>query len=214
MQILPWTKHKDKGLRLVCIADMIPPSPQTVQGELSDAAALSAVVAQSSSVVSLLGPSISASLDPSVFAGTYSALLPQMREHGVRRILAMATLSIKRPEDSFSLLRFLMVLAVRLLYPSAYRSIINIGAVFDGPEADASGVDWTLYRLGMVTGGDAEADWRADREKDAGVYAGWIGERGWSVGVTRGALARWLVDAVEGDADMWIGKMPAVSTHA
>lgn len=35
--------------------------------------------------------------------------------------------------------------------------------------------------------------------------------RGWGIGLKRGAPGRWLVDVVEGGADEWARKMPAVS---
>lgn len=179
---------------------------------MDDLAALSTAVAQSSVIISLLGPQInSGSISPTLFADCYkSSVFPLMRQHGVSRIMAMGTLSIVRSEDRWSFLRFLMVLFVRLFINNIYRNILNIAEVF---EKEAHGLDWTVYRIASIPGESDEASWRRDRE-DGQTFVGWIGEKGWSVSQKRGALARWLVDAAEGGAVEWVGKMPAVSQLA
>ena len=179
---------------------------------MDDLAALSTAIAQSSVIISLLGPS-SFRISPTQFADYYkTSVIPLMRQHGVSRIMAMGTLSIVRPEDRWSFLRFLIVLIVRLLANNAYRNILNIAEVF---EKEAQGLDWTIYRIAGIPGGSDEASWRKDRE-DGQTFVGWIGEKGWSGSQKRGALSRWLVDAAEDGAGMaeWVGKMPAVSRLA
>jgi hypothetical protein len=179
---------------------------------MDDLAALSAAVAQSSIIISLLGPQInSSSISPSQFADYYkSCVFPLMRQHGVRGIMAMGTLSIVRSEDRWSFLRILIVLFVRLFHNNVYRNILNIAEVF---EKEAHGLDWTIYRIAGIPGGSDEASWQRDRE-DGQTFMGWVGEKGWSISQKRGALARWLVDAAESRAAEWVGKMPAVSRLA
>jgi hypothetical protein len=41
---------------------------------------------------------------------------------------------------------------------------------------------------------------------------GSVGEKDLGIRAGRAALAKWLVDCVEGTQDVWVGKMPAVST--
>jgi hypothetical protein len=134
-----------------------------------------------------------------------------MRTHGVRRIFAMGTISIPAESDSFSLSRLLLVGLVRGVANSAYSTITQVGQLF-AKEA-GEGIDWTIYRIAGIPGGSDEASWRADRE-DGEVFEGFIGEEGWSLSQKRGALARWLVDAVEDGKEKWIGKMPLVSRYA
>jgi hypothetical protein len=175
---------------------------------MDDLAILSFAVQGSSIIISLLGPDIgNRTLNPTIFSDFYkSALFPLMRKHNVRRILAMGTLSIKRPEDSWSTLRFLMVSLMPLFANAVYHSVLNIVNAF---EKEANGLDWTVFRIAALAGEADEASWMADRAagKD---FVGWIGEKGWSLSQKRGALARWLVNATEGEAEEWIGKMPAV----
>ena len=133
-----------------------------------------------------------------------------MRTHGVRRILAMGTVSIKCPEDNFSLIRSILVSLMPVFFNTAYQSILKIRDVFE-EEGTGNGINWTVYRIALIPWGDDEVSWMRDRNEGAGHFVGWVGEKGWGMSQKRGALARWLVDAVEGGADEWIGKMPAVA---
>jgi hypothetical protein len=180
---------------------------------MDDTEKLEMAVAQSSTVLSLLGPNVMRFPEPSPFPGYYSAgVLPLMRKHGVRRILAMSTISLSDPQDGFSLLRWLMVQLVHLAAGAAYRTMLGIGAVFSDAEATRD-IDWTVYRIAFIPGGDDEASWKKDRE-DGEVFAGYVAEPGWRILLRRAAMARWLVDAAESGAREWVGKMPAISKKA
>lgn len=133
-----------------------------------------------------------------------------MRQHGVTRIFAMGTVSIADPNDVFSLKRQLMVGLVRTVVPSAYRLITAIGRLF---LEEAGELEWTVFRIGGIPGGSDEASWKRDRE-DGETFEGYIGQEGWSMSQKRGALARWLVDAVEDGKGRWVRKMPAVTRLA
>ncbi|KAK4099853.1 hypothetical protein N658DRAFT_497834 [Parathielavia hyrcaniae] len=138
-----------------------------------------------------------------------------MRAHGVRRVFAMETLSFRAPEDDgFSLRRLALVALVRAVVPLGYETVHRICAAFLEQHAtDDDGIDWTVFRIAGIPGGSDERSWREDRE-DGVAYEGWIGGEGWTTSQRRGALARWLVDAVEDGKAQWIGKMPAVSRRA
>ncbi len=86
--------------------------------------------------------------------------------------------------------------------------MINIGHVF---QEEARGLDWTVFRLGVILGGHDDESWKKDRE-DGPVFAGYVGHTGWNWCMKRVAWARWLVDCAEGGAESeWVCKMPAVS---
>jgi len=173
---------------------------------------LSTAIAQSSIIISLLGPQLTnRNISPTLFADIYKpSIFPLMRQHGVRRILAMGTLSIQRPEDYFSAFRFMVVQFMRTFANSIYRNMLNIAEVFD---KEAMGLDWIVFRIVQILGESDEESWKRDRE-DGGTFVGRIGEKGCSNSQTRGALAMWLVDAEEGWAAEWVGKIPAVSRLA
>ena len=119
----------------------------------------------------------------------------------------MSKVSISTPEDHWSFLQILAKLFVRMFYNVAYSNVLAIGDVF---EREGKGLDWIVYRIAYIPGGDDEASWRSDKE-DGEIFIGWVGASGWSIGLKRGMLARWLVDAMEGGADEWVKKTPAVS---
>jgi hypothetical protein len=177
---------------------------------MSDVDALSSAVAKCSVILSLLGPNITGRMhSQSLFADIYKDnVFPLMRRHGVRRILAMGTLSIQRPEDSWTFFQPVVVFLVRMLANGAYRNIVNLAHTFERETAD---LDWTVFRIAAIPGKSDEMSWRQDREDGGEPFVGWIGEKGWTSSIKRAALARWLVDAAEGKADGWIGKMPAIS---
>jgi hypothetical protein len=171
---------------------------------MDETPSLSAAVAKSSMILSLLGPNSFGALAP--YREYYSKLFPLMREHGVKRIMAMSTVSAKDPDDSFNLIAFLLVMIVRLLVPAAYKVMVEIAKVF---EEEAKDLEWTIFRLPGLPGGHDEKSWKKDRE-DA-THAGYIGDGVWRYWTRRGGLARWLVDCAEKGQDQWIHKLPAVS---
>ncbi|KAH6842312.1 hypothetical protein B0I37DRAFT_195666 [Chaetomium sp. MPI-CAGE-AT-0009] len=192
-------------------ADLAPnPLLTVIKGELTDTDALSTAVARARVVVSLLGPNSMRGFNPETYFDFYKALFQQMRAHGVRRIFAMSTVSYPVPEDTFSLKRLMIVALVRTVVPLGYQTVFRICQAFLD---HADGLDWTVYRIAGIPGGSDEASWRQDRE-DGQAFEGWVGEAGWTTAQKRGALARWLVDAVEDGKPQWIRKMPAVSRLA
>ena len=176
---------------------------------MSDDAAISAVMAQCSVVVSLLGPSISdRSVGPTMYPELYKSIVfPMMRRHGVRRIFAMGTLTIRQPEDRWTLMQTAVVPLMRLFANSLYQNIIGVGNVFT---QDASDLDWTIFRIAGIPGEADEVSWKKNRDGGK-VFAGAIGEPGWTSSINRALLARWLCDSAESGAAEWIGKMPALA---
>ncbi|KAH6723335.1 hypothetical protein BKA61DRAFT_685735 [Leptodontidium sp. MPI-SDFR-AT-0119] len=181
---------------------------EVIKSEMNDRKALSSAVAKSSMVISLLGPSLlDGSISHSMYADIYVSLFPAMREHRVRRILAMGTISAKKLEDKWNIMQAVTPFLMPLFANAAYQNALGISRAF---ENGAEGLDWTVFRLAQITGDSDEASWRKGRG-DGKVFTGWVGQRGWTSAIHRALLARWLVDAVEGGADDWIGKMPGIS---
>ncbi|KAM0123591.1 hypothetical protein ACHAO1_011262 [Botrytis cinerea] len=185
---------------------------EIIKGDLLDQEALSLAVAPCSVIISLLGPSIkdkNINIDPTAYSSFYELLFPIMRANNVRRVFAMGTLSIRRPEDKFSVIQYLVRGLMPILASAAYQTVMNIAATFDKLTSREE-IDWTVFRIAGIPGGDDEASWKADREGGRD-FVGAVGGKGWAMNQKRGALARWLVDAAEGKADEWICRMPAVA---
>ncbi|KAI0125306.1 hypothetical protein BJ170DRAFT_637243 [Xylariales sp. AK1849] len=182
------------------------PLLEVIKGEMDDEASLSAAIAQSSTILSYLGPNTMRPPAPFPYPGHYAKIFPLMREHGVKRIMAMSTVSAAEASDTFNLVIYLMILFISTLAPAAYRTMLGIAKVF---QEEAHDLDWTVFRVAMIPGGDDEASWRKDREDT--TFAGYVGDKDYKYWARRGALARWLVDCAEGGQEQWVHKLPAVS---
>jgi hypothetical protein len=177
---------------------------QIIKGEITNAA-LSTTIAKSSVIISLLGPPSMRNHPP--VASWYSNIMALMRENGVKRILAPCAAAANQEGDSFHFVACIMVLIARIVFPELYTTARAIEKVF---VEEGQGVDWTVVRVGHLEGGGDEENWKMRREDEINV--GSVGDKNWGIGTGRAALARWLVDCVEGGQDQWVGKMPAVST--
>ncbi|KAJ8112350.1 hypothetical protein OPT61_g5258 [Boeremia exigua] len=183
-----------------------------VKGEMTDTKSFSAALKGCSSVISHLGAQITDThIAPTLYADMYrDTVVPAMREHGVKRILLMGTLTIQRPEDSWTLATPLVLAYMKLFARALYRNILNTASLF---EEEANDLEWTIFRIAAIPGEADEESWRKGREEGK-LYVGPLGAKGWSMSTNRSLLARWLVDAVEGGAEEWVRKMPAVTKLA
>lgn len=148
-------------------------------------------------IVSLLGPIVGSSTGTPV-TDAYRSIFPAMKKSGVKRIIAMGTASIVDPEDKFSIWAWLAVSAISLFANAAYKEILSIGKVFE-TEATEHGLDWTIFRLGILGNGAPK-----------GAKAGYVGKGGWTIWNQRADIADWLVEEAEKDDSKWIGKTPAI----
>jgi len=167
---------------------------RVVQGGLDDAAAIGEAVRGADAVISLLGPAGRSPGQP-IAAGT-RLIVEAMGEHGVRRLVAVATPSARDPRDRFDPRFDPMILAIRVLVGSAYEDIVATAeAVRSSP------LDWTLVRIPLLTDKPSAAAWRTG-------YAGLSGD-GVGVRLARANLAAFLLSAAE--EDRHVGEAPVVS---
>jgi hypothetical protein len=171
-------------------------------------------MAECNAVISLLGPVLGDKLTPTFFADIYTQqIVPLMVKHSVSRILAMGTISISRPEDSFHFFRWLNSLLIKLLFGTAQKNMFAIEAAFDKGDKDVQDLDWTVYRMVWAIGGCQHADWLKDRDNGE-MFAGAVGAEGFTMVLRRAQLASWLVDVATDEKPKFSHKMPAVSRLA
>lgn len=183
-----------------------------IKGELNDYNTFSSALKGCSAIISHLGGDINnPHTNPTLYTDMYrNTVIPAMRQHGVKKILLMGTIAISRPEDSYILIRPMIMAYLRLKANAMYRDLINNTAMF---ESEASDLDWTIFRIAAIPGEPDDESWRKGREEGK-LYVGPMGAKGWTMNTNRSLLARWLVDAVEGKAEEWVRKMPAVTRLA
>ncbi|RVX69735.1 hypothetical protein B0A52_06380 [Exophiala mesophila] len=192
------------------------PYIEVIQGSFfnADEAKLSSAISQCSVIISLLGPNIGSirGLKPNTYADIYAQFVfPLMRQHGVKRIFAMSTVSVSRPEDKPSIIRWVLAFAVWLVAGMAQKNIYTMQYLFEDQE-QSKDIEWTAFRLAFIPGGHDEKSWRKDREGE--VFTGYVGDPGYSFVQRRGQLGKWLVDAAVDGAPQWIHRFPAVSRLA
>src|SRR5579859_3747330 len=170
-----------------------------VQGSLSDREAITKTIHGADAVLSTLGPSLSVSTalhgltDHSTpIANGYKLILEVMQQEGVKRLIALGTVSNENPEDGSSLIKWCMVTAVWIFLHSAWRDVVESGHVIK-----QSAVDWTIARVARLTSG-----------KGGNVKAGLVGKDGTGVFLARKDLARWFLDELQ--KGEWIRKLPVI----
>lgn len=122
-----------------------------VDGQLDDAQKISAAIAGSDIVLSVLGPGTKAADVPPLVTG-YRNIIAAMHEHGVRRLVATGTPSITDDADGRDWKIALMVKLISIVQPAAYRALVDIGRI-----VRESGLDWTIVRLPFLSHGPRTA---------------------------------------------------------
>jgi putative NADH-flavin reductase len=175
------------------------PSVTIVEGSLSDRDAVKRTVHGADAVLSTLGPSLSVGTavhglkDHSTpIADGYKVILDVMKEEGVKRLIALGTVSNQDEQDGRSILTWGMVTAVWVFLHSAWKDVVECGK-----EIQQSGLDWTIARVGRLTQGEGGK-----------VEAGFIGKGASGVRLARKDLGKWYLDELE--LGKWIHQMPVV----
>jgi len=176
------------------------PSVSIITGSLSDMEAITRTIHGADAVLSTLGPRLSLSTalhgltDHSTpLADGYQLILQAMQTEGVKRLIALGTVSNENPEDHSSVVRWCLVTAVRVFLHSAWRDVVQYGREIQ----ENKFVEWTIARVARLTNSEGGK-----------VEAGVVGGEGTSVFVARKDLARWFLQELE--KGEWIRKSPIV----
>jgi putative NADH-flavin reductase len=174
------------------------PSVTIIQGSLSDHDSITRTVHGVDAVLSTLGPSLSIGTavhgirDHSTpITDGYKVILDVMEKEGVKRLIALGTVSNETQGDGHSLLKWGMVTAVWVFLHSAWKDVVEFGK-----EIQQSSMDWTIARVGRLTEGDG-----------GHVEAGFVG-KGANICLARKDLGKWFLDELE--EGKWIHQMPVV----
>jgi putative NADH-flavin reductase len=135
-----------------------------VEGSLGDSERIAAVVAGADAVISLLGPRKPyRAEDVAVLTDGCRAIVAGMQEHQVRRLVALSTPSSRDPADGNEFVLGLSVKLSRRFFPVAYDAFVKMGEVIR-----ASGLDWTLVRVPILTNGPRTETLKVRRLGDKG----------------------------------------------
>lgn len=164
-----------------------------IAGELDDAEAIARAVSGADAVISLLGPGAKL-VEGQVTQGTTN-IVQAMEQHGVRRLVALATPSATDPKDESDFRFKVLVAAIRLFVPAAYREIRATADV-----VRAARCDWTLVRVPFLTNEPSTGKPRV----------GYLGRGHVGVMLSRHDLATFMLGQLESMG--WVGRSPVVSS--
>jgi putative NADH-flavin reductase len=176
------------------------PSVTIIQGTLTDHDAIARAVDGVDAVLSTLGPSLSlgTAVNGLKDHGTpitdgYKVILSVMREKGVKRLIALGTVSNETQQDGHSVITWGMVTAVWVFLHSAWKDVVEFGKAIQNSE----GIDWTIARVGRLTNGGK-----------GNVTAGYVGKSGSGICLARKDLGKWFLDELENGK--WVHQLPIV----
>ena len=154
---------------------------EIVVGDLQDRDAIAKCIRGADAVISALGPnSIKVQGDRPVMHGL-SNIVSAMKQSGVRRLIQISTAAYRDPKDSFAFKAHAMVLFFKLVVRKAYEDIRATGSLIARTD-----LDWTLVRIPNLKDGPA----------DGKVDVGWYGKTKLGTKLSRGNLAKFLLDQV------------------
>ena len=170
------------------------PRLRTVTAELSDDAAIESVIAGADAVISTLGPPIDPLVTGTPLTEATATIVATMAAAGVRRLIALSTVSAPDPHDRPGLLDRMIPVGIGILIPNALKEIQGITEV-----VTTSGLDWTLARITAPV----------DNPSNGTLRAGFLGRDDVGVAMTRTDVAAFLVDQLTDTR--FVGAAPAIS---
>lgn len=167
-----------------------------VVGDLQDQSAIAKCVQGADAVISALGPnSLKVQGDKPVMHGL-THVIAAMKHAGVRRLIQISTAAYRDPRDGFAIKTHAFALLFKVIARKGYEDIKATGEL-----VAHSDLDWTLVRIPNLKDGPAAG----------GVDVGWYGKTKLSTKLSRGNLAKFLVDQVTDRK--FVHAAPGIANH-
>jgi nucleoside-diphosphate-sugar epimerase len=173
--------------------DLTDPALTVVAGELTPEA-IDGVVAGADAVISALGPPIDPAIPGSVLTDATRSVIEAMHAHGVRRLVALATVSVPDPHDRPGIIDRLVPVGIGTLIPGALREVQGIHEA-----VTTSDLDWTVVRIFAPI----------DIPSNETLRAGYLGVDDLGTPMARVDIAAFMVDQLTDTT--WVGAAPAIS---
>ena len=165
-------------------------------GDLQDRNAIARCVQGADAVISALGPNgLEVQGDKPVMHGLAN-IIAAMEQAGVRRLIQISTAAYRDPKDRFALNAHAFALLFKVIARKGYEDIKATAELVAG-----SDLDWTLVRIPNLKDGPA----------DGGVDVGWYGQTKLGTKLSRGNLAKFLIDQVTDR--QFVRAAPGIANH-
>jgi len=165
-----------------------------VKGELTDALAMEDAITNADIVVSTIGPALKGKRNDmsTPIADGHELMLKTMKRLNKRRLITLATPSIRAEGDNKSLLLKIIPSGAKLYLPWAYRDMVKLGEVIK-----SSDIDWTVIRI------------MSPNAKSSGSgYGVFTGNGKAKLSVSRENVAKFFYEVAS--KNLFIGEMPIV----
>lgn len=175
------------------LGDLEHPHLAVVESPLADERAVFSAIEGADAVISTLGPD-DRPIRRELSEGMRN-IVHAMERHGVRRLVALSTASVRDPADRFDPAYRLLVGGVSVAFHAARLEIIRMA-----DEIRASDTDWTLVRIGLLSNGEA-----------APVRIGHYGRAEVGMRITATSLAELMLSLAVTETSDLVRQAPAVS---
>lgn len=156
---------------------------EVVVGDLNNREAIKACIAGADAVISALGPNSLKARETRPIMRGVGTIVSVMEELKVRRLIQISTAVYRDPKDGFDFKSRAFVTLFKLIVPKAQDDIQATAELVSN-----SRLDWTLVRIPNLKDGPATGQ----------VDVGWYGRTKLAMKLSRGNLAKFLVDQVAG----------------
>ncbi|MGQ8632000.1 SDR family oxidoreductase [Agrobacterium sp. DKPNP3] len=154
---------------------------EVIVGDLSNREAIRTCIVGADAVISALGPNSLKSCGKRPIMRGVGAIISAMEELNVRRLIQISTAAYRDPNDGFDFKSQAFVLLFKLIVHNAYDDIKATAELVSN-----SHLDWTLVRIPNLKDGPATGR----------VKVGWYGKTKLGAKLSRGNLAKFLIDQV------------------
>ena len=169
---------------------------KVVVGDLNNREAIKACIAGADAVISALGPNSQKAVEKRPIMRGAGTIISVTEELDVRRFIQISTASHRDPKDGFDLKSQALVTLFKLIAHNAYDDIKATAQLVSN-----SHLDWTLVRIPFLKDGPATGQ----------VDVGWYGKTKLGMKLSRGNLAKFLVDQVA--AKEFVRAAPGIADH-
>lgn len=169
---------------------------EVIVGDLGNREAIKACITGADAVISALGPNSLKAREKRPITRGVGTIISVMKELNVRRLIQVSTASHRDPKDGFDFKSQAFVMLLKLIVHSAYDDIKATAELVSN-----SHLDWTLVRIPNLKNGPATGQ----------VDVGWYGKTKLGTKLSRGNLAKFLVDQVV--AKELVRAAPGIADH-
>lgn len=169
---------------------------EVVIGDLNNREAIKTCIQGADAVISALGPNSLKTRDKRPIMRGVTTIISVMEELKVRRFIQISTAVYRDPKDGFDFKSQAFVMLFKLIVPKAQDDIKATAELIS-----KSRLDWTLVRIPNLKDGPATGQ----------VDVGWYGKTKLGMTLSRGNLAKFLVDQVM--AKEFVRAAPGIADH-